>query len=72
MALQATRGPQRAFSFLESNRSVGKPRAKGLTEIRGPYSTSVGSTYLRELLEAVGDWVDSLTFAGGAFRHHAS
>lgn len=55
------------FDFLHFNRGPGKPRTRGLTEIRGPYYTPMGSHYLQDLLEAMGDSIDSLKFAGGSF-----
>lgn len=55
------------FDFLHFNRRPGKPRTRGLTEIRGPYYTPMGSHYLQDLLEAMGDSIDSLKFAGGSF-----
>ncbi|HEX5450926.1 MAG TPA: phosphosulfolactate synthase, partial [Candidatus Limnocylindrales bacterium] len=58
---------ERAFSFIPLNPREGKPRTRGLTEIRGPYYSVMGSRYLSDLLETVGDWVDSLKFAGGSF-----
>ena len=64
---------ERAFAFLPLNRSPRKPRARGLTEIRGPYYSQVGPTYLRELLDAAGAWVDSFKFAGrSCFLAHAA
>jgi len=56
-----------AFGFLEMNRRKEKPRAAGLTEIRGPYYTPMGQRYLEDLLETMGRHVDSLKFAGGSF-----
>jgi phosphosulfolactate synthase (CoM biosynthesis protein A) len=53
--------------FLDSTRRRGKPHRIGLTEIRGPYYTSVTPSYLEELLAAVGHAVDSFKFGGGAF-----
>src|SRR5204863_5580222 len=38
-----------------------------LTEIRGPYYTPMGRRYLKDLLETMGAYVDSLKFAGGSF-----
>jgi phosphosulfolactate synthase (CoM biosynthesis protein A) len=58
---------ERPFSFLNVNPRGGKPRTRGLTEIRGPYYTPVGKHYLQDLLEAFGEYVDSLKFAGGSF-----
>jgi len=57
----------RAFDFLALNRRPGKPRTCGVTEIRGPYYTPMGPRYLRDLLETMGAYVDSLKFAGGSF-----
>ena len=58
---------ERAFSFLRSNERERKPRARGLTEIRGPYYTPMGKRYLADVLETMGDYVDILKFAGGSF-----
>ncbi|HZV35353.1 MAG TPA: phosphosulfolactate synthase, partial [Verrucomicrobiae bacterium] len=44
-----------------------KPRTVGLTEIRGPYYTPMGRHYLQDVLETMGEYVDSLKFAGGSF-----
>lgn len=59
--------PERSFSFLRVNERQGKPRNRGLTEIRGPYYSVVGRCYLEDLLEMMGAYVDSLKFAGGSF-----
>ncbi|TFK68847.1 coma-domain-containing protein [Pluteus cervinus] len=56
-----------SFEFLPSNELVTKPRQYGLTEIRGPYYTPVGQTYLKELLKDWGTYVDGIKFAGGSF-----
>ena len=58
---------ERAFAFLPLNERPGKPRSRGVTEIRGPYYTPVGKSYLEDLLEAMGAWVDTLKYAGGSF-----
>ncbi len=55
------------FSFIRSNERPSKPRTRGLTEIRGSYYTVVGPSYLRDVLETMGEHVDVLKFAGGAF-----
>lgn len=55
------------FRFLHDNDRPAKPRSTGLTEIRGPYYSVMGRRYLRDLLEGIGDAVDSLKFAGGSF-----
>jgi phosphosulfolactate synthase (CoM biosynthesis protein A) len=38
-----------------------------VTEIRASYYTVVGPSYLRDVLETMGEHVDALKFAGGAF-----
>src|SRR5512146_2337304 len=58
---------ERAFSFLNRNHRQGKPRSAGITEIRGPYYTPVGKRYLEDVLETMGEYVDTLKFAGGSF-----
>src|SRR5947209_15953984 len=58
---------ERAFSFLRVNERPGKPRARGLTEIRGPYYTPLGRRYLEDVLETAGEYVDALKFGGGSF-----
>ncbi len=58
---------ERAFSFLRVNQREGKPRSRGLTEIRGPYYTPMGRRYLEDLFETMGEYVDHLKFAGGSF-----
>jgi phosphosulfolactate synthase (CoM biosynthesis protein A) len=55
------------FSFIRMNERPTKPRAQGITEIRGPYYTPMGKRYLEDVLETMGEYVDALKFAGGAF-----
>jgi phosphosulfolactate synthase (CoM biosynthesis protein A) len=57
----------RSLPFLRVNRRPPKPRARGLTEIRGPYYTPLGKRYLQDLLETMGAYVDSFKFGGGSF-----
>jgi len=57
----------RAFPFLPLNQRDPKPRTSGLTEIRGPYYTPLGKRQLEDILETMGEYVDSLKFAGGSF-----
>ena len=57
----------RAFGFLRVNQRPAKPRTCGITEIRGPYYTPMGKRYLQDVLETMGQYVDSLKFAGGSF-----
>ncbi len=58
---------ERAFKFIRRNERASKPRTRGLTEIRGPYYTPMGKRYLEDVLETMGDYVDSLKFAAGSF-----
>ncbi|SRR5579875_3472972 len=57
----------RAFPFIKVNERDRKPRKRGITEIRGPYYSPMGRRYLTDVLETMGDYVDSLKFAGGSF-----
>ena len=57
----------RAFPFVHLNERPPKPRSHGVTEIRGPYYAPVGRRYLEDVLETMGDWVDTLKYAGGSF-----
>jgi phosphosulfolactate synthase (CoM biosynthesis protein A) len=56
-----------AFDFIKKNPRSSKPRATGITEIRGPYYTVIGKRYLEDVLETMGNYIDSLKFAGGSF-----
>src|SRR5690242_3068253 len=58
---------QRGFSYLRTNEREGKPRLRGITEIRGPYYTPMGKRYLEDVLETMGAYVDALKFAAGSF-----
>src|SRR6266568_8802597 len=66
MKAKASKG-ERSFPFLQINEREPKPRKRGLTEIRGPYYSVVGRRYLKDLFEMMGNYVDSLKFAGGSF-----
>ena len=55
------------FDFLRHNDRESKPRTHGITEIRGPYYTPLGKRALQDILETMGQWVDTLKFAGGSF-----
>jgi phosphosulfolactate synthase (CoM biosynthesis protein A) len=59
--------PERSFPFLPINQREGKPRKRGLTEIRGPYYTAYGRHHLEDLFDTMGAYIDSLKFAGGSF-----
>ena len=65
--MEARKDEDRAFPFLRVNRRPPKPRKTGVTEIRGPYYTPVGTRYLQDVFETMGSYVDSLKFAGGSF-----
>ena len=58
---------ERSFPFVPINEREGKPRAQGITEIRGPYYSVMGKRYLEDILETMGAFVDGLKFAGGSF-----
>jgi len=58
---------ERAFDWVKRNEREGKPRTRGLTEIRGPYYSVMGPRYLEDVLSTAGDYVDSLKFAAGSF-----
>lgn len=58
---------ERAFAFLRMNERDPKPRKHGITEIRGPYYAPLGKRYLQDIFETMGNYVDSLKFAGGSF-----
>ena len=58
---------ERCCSFLKMNHREPKPRTRGVTEIRGPYYTPVGTRYLEDLFETMEPYIDALKFAGGSF-----
>jgi phosphosulfolactate synthase (CoM biosynthesis protein A) len=60
-------GSKRAFDFLRMNEREGKPRSRGVTEIRGTYYSAMAERYLSDVLDTMGEYVDSLKFAGGSF-----
>jgi phosphosulfolactate synthase (CoM biosynthesis protein A) len=62
-----TENSERAFDFLKVNSRSAKPRKTGLTEIRGPYYTPLGTNQLEDILGTMGWYVDALKFAGGSF-----
>jgi len=59
---------ERSFDFLPINEREGKPRKRGITEMRGPYYAPVGKRYLQDILETMGAYVDIFKFSGGSFR----
>ena len=60
-------GIDRSFEFLPINEREGKPRKRGITEMRGPYYAPVGKRYLLDILETMGAYVDIFKFSGGSF-----
>jgi len=58
---------EKTFDFLNKNERESKPRTKGVTEIRGPYYDVMGKRYLKDIMETMGEHVDSLKFSGGSF-----
>src|SRR6185295_18610893 len=58
---------ERSMDFLRMNPRPPKPRRTGLTEIRGPYYTPIGTRTLTDLFETAGAYVDSFKFGGGSF-----
>jgi phosphosulfolactate synthase (CoM biosynthesis protein A) len=67
MSMQSHKAQESALPFLRVNERQGKPRTRGLTEIRGPYYTPMGRRYLEDVLETMGAYVDILKFSGGSF-----
>lgn len=57
----------RSFDFLPINQREGKPRSRGVTEMRGPYYAPVGRRYLDDILETMGNYIDIFKFSGGSF-----
>lgn len=58
---------EKNFDFLNMNERESKPRKTGVTEIRGPYFDVMGKRYLNDIMETMGEHVDSLKFSGGSF-----
>jgi len=58
---------EKTFDFLNKNEREEKPRKTGVTEIRGPYYAVMGKRYLNDIMETMGEYVDSLKFSGGSF-----
>ena len=59
---------KKAFDFVKISELSPKPRQHGIIEIRGPYYTAVTISYLQDLLEMWGDYIDGFKFAGGSQR----
>jgi|SRR5919199_4827720 phosphosulfolactate synthase (CoM biosynthesis protein A) len=59
---------RKAFDFVKLSELPPKPRHFGIIEIRGPYYTTVTTSYLQDLLDMYGDYIDGFKFAGGSQR----
>ena len=59
---------KKAFDFVKISELPPKPRQNGIIEIRGPYYTAVTISYLQDLLDMWGDYIDGFKFAGGSQR----
>ena len=59
---------KKAFDFVKISELSPKPRQHGIIEIRGPYYTAVTISYLQDLLDMWGDYIDGFKFAGGSQR----
>src|SRR5260221_892248 len=58
---------ERAFPLLRLNQRGTKARQIGVREIRGPYYAVMGTRYLSDILETVGEYGDGVKYAGGSF-----
>src|ERR687885_2394638 len=69
LIMNTTKSPnEKAFNFVKILESPPKPRHDGIIEIRGPYYSAVTITYLQDLLDMWGDYIDGFKFAGGSQR----
>ena len=69
LIMNTTKSPnEKAFNFVKILESSPKPRHDGIVEIRGPYYSAVTLTYLQDLLDMWGDYLDGFKFAGGSQR----
>ena len=67
--MNTTKSPnEKAFSFVRISEYPPKPRHDGIVEIRGPYYSAVTITYLQDLLDMWGDYIDGFNFAGSSQR----
>jgi phosphosulfolactate synthase (CoM biosynthesis protein A) len=63
-----SRSKKKSFEFIKISELPQKPRNYGIIEIRGPYYTTVTTTYLQDLLDMWAEYIDSFKFAGGSQR----
>lgn len=57
-------GSDRSLPSTRLNEREQKPRARGITEVRGQYYTITGPRYLEDLFEVAGEWIDWLKIPG--------
>ncbi len=58
-----------ALEYVEIGKLPAKPRKKGIVEVRVPYyASSATLTYIRDLLDAWGEYFDGMKFACGTMR----
>lgn len=58
----------KAFNFLKIREKPSKPRKNSVVEIRGSYYSPVTYTYLKDLFEVAGDYIDGFKFVAGCQR----
>jgi phosphosulfolactate synthase (CoM biosynthesis protein A) len=63
-----SRSKKKSFEFIKISELPQKPRNYGIIEIRGPYYTTVTTTYLQDLLDMWDEYIDGFKFAGGSQR----
>jgi len=61
---------KKAFDFIKLSELSAKPREKAVVEIRGSYYSPVTYTYLKDLFEITGDFIDGFKFVAGCQRFH--
>jgi phosphosulfolactate synthase (CoM biosynthesis protein A) len=59
---------KKSFEFIKISELPQKPRNYGIIEIRGPYYTTVTTTYLQDLLDMWAEYIGGFKFAGGSQR----
>ncbi|KAH9575678.1 hypothetical protein CY35_01G123300 [Sphagnum magellanicum] len=57
----------RNFYFRGVNEWPQRPRIRGMTEVRGPFSSLMAPSNLQDVLETMGQFMDGLRFSGGSF-----
>ena len=67
MAKSRRRDEGLAFPSIPRNERSAKPRSIGVTEVRGPIYSVIGTNYLSDLLEMMGRYIDTFKFGAAAF-----